>query len=176
MVAGWVAEAARRRTEVSVEQLDLADFALPVLDEEHPALFGRYAKPHTTRWAQAVARCDGFIFVTPEYNHGAPAALKNALDFLFAEWNDKAAGFASYGLHGGVRAVEHLRLVLAELKVATVRTQVALSLHHDFAITDPASPGQFTPGPRQAQTLATMLDEVLAWSRALRPLRDPALV
>jgi NAD(P)H-dependent FMN reductase len=67
------------------------------------------------------------VIVTPEYNHSAPAALKNAIDFLFAEWNDKAAGFISYGLNGGTRAVEHLRLVMAEVKVACVRTTVALS-------------------------------------------------
>ncbi|MGA8117667.1 MAG: NAD(P)H-dependent oxidoreductase, partial [Actinocatenispora sp.] len=115
-----------------------------------------------------------FVFVTPEYNHSMPGALKNAIDFLYAEWSNKAAGFVSFGLHGGTRAVEHLRLVLAEVKVADVRTQVVLSLFADFEIDDMSQPGTFTPGPRQEATLTRMLDEVVAWSGALRPLREPA--
>ncbi|NUR87370.1 MAG: NAD(P)H-dependent oxidoreductase [Nonomuraea sp.] len=167
-VADWVATvAAQERPEVDVEVVDLADFALPLLDEEQPAIFGQYGNAHTLRWAEAVARYDGFVFVTPEYNHSVPAALKNALDFVYAEWNHKAAGFVGYGLYGGVRAVEHLRLVLAELRVATVRTQVGLSLHDDFAV-----PDAFTPGPRQRETLVTLLDDVVAWARALRTVRE----
>ena len=149
--------------------MDLADFALPVLDEATPAIFGRYSKQHTTRWAETIARYDGFVFVTPEYNHSIPGALKNALDFAYAEWNDKAAGFVSYGLHGGTRAVEHLRLILAELQVATVRAQVVLSLHDDFA---PAS--TFTPGAHQEASLGALLDQVVAWSRALQAVREGA--
>ncbi|GAA1269963.1 hypothetical protein GCM10009609_36280 [Pseudonocardia aurantiaca] len=112
------------------------------------------------------------MFVTPEYNHSVPAALKNAIDYLFAEWNDKAAGFVSYGVHGGTRSVEHLRLALGEVKVADVRTQVALSLFTDFEITDPTEQGVFRPGPHQEETLGELLDEVVAWSRALAPLRS----
>jgi NAD(P)H-dependent FMN reductase len=175
-VAEWVAStAAREHPSSDFEIVDLADFALPVLDEEQPALFGRYTREHTTRWAETIARYDGFVFVTPEYNHSIPGALKNALDYVFAEWNNKAAGFVSYGLHGGTRAVEHLRLILAELKVASVRTQVVLSLHHHFTISSPAEPGSFTPGPHQDKTLSVLLDEVVAWARALRPVREGVL-
>ncbi len=152
LVAEWAASvAAQEHPAAEFEIVDLADFALPLLDEELPALFGRYGNEHTVRWAETIARYDGFVFVTPEYNHSIPGALKNALDFLYAEWNDKAAGFIGYGLHGGTRAVEHLRLILAELKVATVRTQVALSLHHDFTAKTPGEPGALTP----ARTTAT---------------------
>lgn len=101
------------------------------------------------------------------------------LDFLFAEWNDKAAGFVSYGLQGGTRAVEHLRLTLAEVKVADVRTQVALQVFTDFERadpTDPASPVVCSPGPHHESQLAALLDEVIAWSRALEPLRNPTAV
>ena len=172
-VAEWVASvAAREQPAADFEILDLADFALPLLDEEQPALFGRYANPHTVRWAEAVAAFDGFVFVTPEYNHSIPGALKNALDFVYAEWNNKAAGFVGYGLHGAARAVEHLRLVLAELKVATVRNQVALSLHHDFTFSAPTEPGTFTPGPHQVKALTAMLDDVVVWARALAPVRE----
>jgi NAD(P)H-dependent FMN reductase len=175
-VAEWVAaQAARRHTSSGFGIVDLADFALPVLDEADPAIFGRYSEEHTTRWAGTIARYDGFVFVTPEYNHSIPGALKNALDFAYAEWNDKAAGFVSYGLHGGTRAVEHLRLILAELQVATVRAQVVLSLHGDFGSPASAEPGAFTPGAHQEASLGTLLDQVVAWSRALQAVREGAL-
>ncbi|GAA2833994.1 hypothetical protein GCM10020220_023660 [Nonomuraea rubra] len=112
-----------------------------------PALFGEYRHPHTNRWAETVASFDGFVFVTPEYNHSAPGALKNAIDFLFAEWNNKAAGFVSHGVHGGVRAVEHLRQVMTEVQVANVRTQVALSAFTDFETHRPGPAWHDHPGP-----------------------------
>jgi NAD(P)H-dependent FMN reductase len=172
-VAEWVASVAtRERPTDEFELIDLADFALPLLDETQPALFGSYANEHTARWAEAVARYDGFVFVTPEYNHSIPGALKNALDFLYAEWNNKAAGFVSYGLHGGTRAAEHLRLVLAELRVATVRTQVVLSLFDDFTLPSPTEPGTFAPGIHQQKTLLELVDDVVAWSQALRHIRE----
>lgn len=174
MVADWVLEVADRHTgpdDITFELVDLTDFGLPMLDEEIPAAIGSYNRAHTRVWARTIAGFDGFVFVTPEYNHSVPAALKNAIDYLFAEWGDKAAGFVSYGLHGGTRAVEHLRLILAELKVADVRTTVALSLFNDFQLTDLTQPGVFAPGDHQEPTLTRMLDEVVAWSRALAPLR-----
>jgi NAD(P)H-dependent FMN reductase len=175
-VAEWVAAvAAQERPTDDFDIIDLADFALPLLDEAHPAASGLYGNAHTTRWAETIARYDGFVFVTPEYNHSIPGALKNALDFIYAEWNNKAAGFVGYGLHGATRAVEHLRLILAELRMATVRTQVALSLHHDFTIINPTEPGEVLPGPHQHQTLTALLDDVVAWSRALEPIREGIL-
>jgi NAD(P)H-dependent FMN reductase len=92
----------------------------------------QYSKPHTKAWAAKVNAFDAYVFVTPEYNHGTSGALKNAIDYLYREWNNKAAGFVSYGSAGGARAVEHLRLVMAELQAATVRAQVLLSLFTDF--------------------------------------------
>ncbi|NUW40430.1 NAD(P)H-dependent oxidoreductase [Nonomuraea rhodomycinica] len=100
--------------------------------------------------------------------------MKNAVDFLYAERADKAAGFVSHGVHGGVRAVEHLRQVMTEVGAANVRAQVALSAFTDFELTDPAEPGVITPGPHQEATLTELLDEVVAWSKALRTLREPA--
>lgn len=172
MVARWVEEVAGEHTDAVVELVDLADYALPLLDEPVPARFGDYRHEHTMRWADTIASYDGFVFVTPEYNHSYPAVVKNAIDYLFAEWADKAAGFVSYGTTGGTRAVEHLRLTLAEVQVAGVRSQVALGLFTDFVITDPAEPGVFAPGEHQRECLTTMLDEVVAWSRALKPLRE----
>jgi NAD(P)H-dependent FMN reductase len=165
-VGRWVHEIAAKRGDASYEVVDIAEFNLPHLDEPMPPSFGQYSKPHTKAWAQKIDGFDAFIFVTPEYNHSTSGALKNAIDFLFREWNDKAAGFVSYGAAGGTRAVEHLRLVMGELKVADVRSQVALSLFHDFE--------QFTtfnPGKHHEGSVHAMLDDVVAWGQALRDVR-----
>jgi len=173
-VAHWVADIAANRGDADFEIVDIADYQLPLLDEPHPAAHGPqyYSRPHTRAWAATVERFDGYVFIAPEYNHSIPAGLKNALDFLFAEWNNKAAGFVSYGLHGGTRAVEHLRLVMAELQVADVRSQVELSLFTDFAHgTDSTTPTEFTPAAHQEPALTALLDQVVAWAEALKPLR-----
>jgi NAD(P)H-dependent FMN reductase len=165
-VARWVYDLASQRTDAKYELIDLKDFNLPHLDEVLPPSLGQYANEHTKAWAATIARFDGFVFVTPEYNHSTSGALKNAIDFLYAEWNNKAAGFVSYGSAGGTRAVEHLRLVMAELQVADVRAQVALSL-----ITDFVNYSEFAPNEYHVAEVAVMLDQVVAWSEALEPLR-----
>jgi NAD(P)H-dependent FMN reductase len=170
-VARWVLEHASRRSDAEFELVDLADFQLPHLDEAVPPSFGQYSQPHTRAWADKIAEFDGYVFVTPEYNHSTSGALKNAIDYLYAEWTNKAAGFVSYGANGGTRAVEHLRLIMAELQVATVRGQVALGLMTDFV-----NFREFTPQPFQQQSLNAMLDQLVAWSSALAPLRAPVAV
>jgi NAD(P)H-dependent FMN reductase len=100
-VAKWVREIALKRGDAEYEVVDIRDFNLPLLDEPIPPIMGRYRQPHTMAWAAKIAPFDAFVFVTPEYNHGISGALKNALDFLYAEWNDKAAGFVGYGGAGG---------------------------------------------------------------------------
>ena len=172
-VAKWVYENAAQRTGAQFELVDLLDYNLPNLDEMMPPAMGQYANEHTQAWAAKIAAFDGFLFVTPEYNHSTSGALKNAIDFLYAEWNNKAAGFVSYGSAGGTRAVEHLRLIAAELQIATVRSQVALSLFTDF--TDPFTPqSKFTPAAMQLPALQTTIDQTVAWSTALSSLRAPA--
>ncbi|MBK9265913.1 MAG: NAD(P)H-dependent oxidoreductase [Polyangiaceae bacterium] len=166
-VAKWVHEIAQRRSDATFELVDIQDFNLPLLDEPIPPSQGKYSKEHTKRWAAKIASFDGFVFVTPEYNHGTSGALKNAIDFLYAEWNDKAAGFVGYGSAGGVRAVEHLRLVMAEVRVATVRAQVALSLFTDFEHFS-----TFKPAAHHEKTMGQVFDQVIAWSGALKPLRE----
>ncbi|MGW7516450.1 NADPH-dependent FMN reductase [Streptomyces sp. NPDC054796] len=177
VAAQWAFEAAGRHPAVkdggvTLELLDLADFDLPVLDEAVSAAFGQYSHEHTKRWSRAIDSFDGFLFVTPEYNHSLPGSLKNALDYLYGEWFHKAAGFVSHGVHGGTRAVEHLRAVMTELKVATVSSQVALNAFTDFAITDPTLPGEITPGEHQEPTLFELLDDLIAWSAALKGVRQ----
>lgn len=164
-VAEWVRDIAKEREAADYEIVDLEDFALPHLDEELPAAYGRYAHPHTIRWAERVDGFDGFVFVTPEYNHGIPGALKDAIDFVYAEWGNKAAGFVSYGVAGGVRAVEQLRLNLATVGIATVPATVALALTEDFV------DGAARPAESQTAALGDVLDGVEAWAAALVPLR-----
>jgi NAD(P)H-dependent FMN reductase len=149
------------------ELVDIASYNLPLLDEPMPPLFAQYSHDHTKAWSDKISSFDGSVFVTPEYNHSTSGALKNAIDYLFREWQNKAAGFVSYGGHaGGARAVEHLRLIMAEVLVATVRAQVLLSLFTDFE-----NFKTFKPGPQREKELNTMLDQLIAWSGALKALR-----
>jgi NAD(P)H-dependent FMN reductase len=166
-VAKWVHQIAQKRQDATFELVDVKDFNLPLLDEPVPPSMGQYSKPHTKTWAAKVGSFDGFVFVTAEYNHGIPGALKNAIDFLFAEWNNKAAGFVSYGSVGGARAVEQLRLVLAEVQIATVRNQVLLSLFSDFE-----NFSVFKPDARHEKSMNAMFDQVIAWSGALKTVRE----
>ncbi|HEX3932858.1 MAG TPA: NAD(P)H-dependent oxidoreductase [Nocardioides sp.] len=168
-VAHWVMEQARTRSDAEFELIDLLDYPLPHLDEPLPPSTGQYQNPHSQDWAATIGRFDGFVFVTPEYNHSTSGVLKNAIDYVYAEWNNKAMGVVSYGVTGGTRAAEHLRLIAGELQMAGVRTNVALSL-----ITDFKDFTELTPIPHQAQALNTLLGEVIAWSGALAPLRQVA--
>lgn len=165
-VARWVHDIAKKRKDAEFELVDIKDFNLPLLDEPIPPTMGKYSQPHTKAWAAKIAAFDAFVFVTPEYNHGISGALKNAIDFLYAEWNNKAAGFVSYGSAGGARAVEQLRLVMAELQIADVRAQVMLSLFTDFE-----NFSVFKPAPHQEKAVTAMLDQVIAWGKALKTLR-----
>jgi len=166
-VARWVLQQAATRTDADFELVDLRDHPLPHLDEAIPASMGMYAQPHTKAWAATIAAYDGFVFVTPEYNHATTGVLKNAIDYLYAEWNNKAAGFVSYGSSGGARAVEHLRLIMGELQVADVRQQVQFSLFHDFE-----NFSTFVPGPQHVAMASVMFDQVVAWSEALQTVRE----
>jgi NAD(P)H-dependent FMN reductase len=132
---------------------------------------GQYQNEHTKAWADKIASFDGFVIVTPEYNHSTSGVLKNAIDYLYAEWHNKAVGFVSYGGVGGARAAEHLRLVAGELQMADVRQQVALSLLTEFENFSVLKPGAYN-----VAALDTLLDQVVAWSTALAPLRQPAAV
>ena len=165
-VAKWVYKVAKKRTDAEFELVDVKDFNLPLLDEPLSPILGQYSKPHTRVWAAKIDSFDAYVFVAPEYNHGISGALKNAIDFLFAEWNNKAAGFVSYGSVSGARAVEQLRLVLAEVQMATVRNQVLLSMFTDFE-----NFSVFKPGPTKEQSVKDMLDQLIAWGGALKTLR-----
>jgi NAD(P)H-dependent FMN reductase len=165
-VAQWVLDIAVRRGDASFEIVDIADFNLPLLNESPPPSMGQYGQSHTLEWAAKIASFDGFVFVTPEYNHSTSGALKNAIDYLFREWNDKAAGFVGYGSTRGSRAVEHLGGIMGEIKIADVRAQVALSLFTDFE-----NFTVFKPQPAQEAAVEAMINDLIPWTGAYQALR-----
>lgn len=167
-VAAWVLDHATAHGGAQYELVDLADLQLSRLDESIPAAMGAYQHDHTKEWAALVAGFDGFVFVTPEYNRSIPGSLKNAIDFVYSEWNNKAAGIVSYGgVVSGARAAEHLRGILAELQVASVRQQVMLSTGADFENYTTLK----TPGDAHTAALTTLLDQLVSWSAALKTTR-----
>lgn len=166
VVADWVMEGTAARADAEYVLVDLAEQNLPNIDEPEPASSGHYSQEHTRAWAELVSGFDGFVFVTPEYNHSIPGQLKNAIDFVYAEWNDKAAGVVSYGSEGGLRAVEHLRGILAEVQVAVVRGTVSISIFDDLTDFEAMTPREYQP-----EKLQEVFRQVERWSGALRALR-----
>jgi len=166
-VAGWILDLNSTRDDAEFQLVDIACFNLPLLDESAPPSLAQYSKRHTQAWATKIGTLDGFVFVTPEYNHSTSGALKNAIDFLYSEWNSKAAAFVRYGSVGDVRAVEHLRGVMAELQIADVRGQIALSLFDDFE-----NFTKFTPRELHTPSLHALLDQLVGWTGALKAFRD----
>ncbi|MEL0625703.1 NADPH-dependent FMN reductase [Salinibacterium amurskyense] len=169
-VAEWVLAQVSTRDDAEFELVNIADFDLPMLDEPYPAAYQNYQNDHTKAWSAKISEFDGFIFVAHEYNHTAGPVLVNALSFLNAEFNNKAAGFVSYGSMGGVRAVEHLRGVLSELQVAHVQRSVMFSLFTDFE-----NFSVFAPTEQNAGTLAPMVDQLTAWTRGMASVRTEQL-
>jgi NAD(P)H-dependent FMN reductase len=167
-VAQWVHGLASPRKSADYELVDLADYGLPLLDEPVPPAMAKVpTQEHTKRWAAKIASFDGYVLVTPEYNHGPPAALKNALDFLYKEWCNKSVGFVGYGGVGAARSIEMLRAICSNLELADVRSAVSLLLANDFE-----NFSTLKPQPHQEKTLAQVLDQVEAWAGALQPLRQ----
>jgi NAD(P)H-dependent FMN reductase len=166
-VADWVAEQAAARTSARYELVDLVDHPLPHIDEPLPPTMGQYAGDHTKAWAAKIGSYDGFIFVTPEYNHSTSGVLKNAIDYLYAEWNNKAAAFVSYGSLGGARAIEHLRAIMSELQVAHVRQQLSFSMFTDFE-----NFSTFAPGPQHTESAVVLFDQLESWAGAMKTVRE----
>ncbi len=165
-IASWLLETARTYGGADYELVDLVHRGLGNLDEPGNPSHQQYTQAHTRDWGALIESFDGYVFLVPEYNHSFPGALKNALDYVYREWNDKAAGIVSYGDRAaGVRAAEALWLVLAELQLATVREQPAIPLIPTFAS------GAFVPGDGLAASVGGMLAQLIAWSGALLSVR-----
>lgn len=170
-VARWVYSLSKAREDADFELVDIADYNLPLLDEPIPPILGQCSSEHTKAWAKKIASFDAYVFVTPEYNYSISGALKNAIDYLYREWNNKTAGFVSYGGHAHVApVVEQLRLIMAEVMVVTVRAQVMLS-----RITDFENFTAFTPDPNHEQDVHAMLDKLIAWGSTLKTIRENAV-
>jgi NAD(P)H-dependent FMN reductase len=165
-VADWITEQAAARPSAHYELVDLLDHPLPHIDEAMPPSLGQYAGEHTKAWAEKIKAYDGYIFVTPEYNHSTSGVLKNAIDYLYAEWHNKAAAFVSYGALGGARAIEHLRGICSELQIAHVRQQLSFSL-----ITDFENFSTFAPGPQHTDAAGLLFDQLESWTEAMRTVR-----
>lgn len=157
-VGDWVAAQAGARGDADFEVLDLKEFEVPLLTSATlPAMANRqYEHASVTRWSEAVDACDGFVFVTPEYNHGVPGGFKNAVDSLGPEWTGKTVGLVSYGADGGIRAVEQWRQIFANFQMLDVRAQVSISLFAEFG------QGGFAPAERRSAELTTLLDQLVA--------------
>lgn len=166
-IAKELKEWADKRGDAAYEVVDIADYHLPMYNEPIVALYSQdYQTPEALPWAEKINSLDGFIFVVPEYNHGLPSALKNAIDYLCHEYRDKVAGIVSYGSQGGVRAGQVLRLVLGGLHVAVISTGLSLSILTDFD-----SEENFTPADNLEGIFNKLLDRLLAWGEPLKVLR-----
>lgn len=167
-VADWIMELSKQNKDATFELVDLKEINLPLLDEPVPPLLGQYSQPHTKAWAKIVGEADGFIIVTAEYNFSIPAALKNAMDFLAAEWRYKPVAFVSYGAGaGGVRAVEHLRASIANLGMFDLREQVVIPNYW----TQLTEQGAFKPDELQTQSAQKIIERIAFWSNYLKPAR-----
>jgi NAD(P)H-dependent FMN reductase len=166
-VAAWVHDLASRRDDAEYELVDLRDHPLPHFDEPFSPFIGQYQHEHTLAWAGVIASFDGFV--TAEYNSHLPGALKNAIDYLHAEWNGKAVGIVSYGITGGSGAAAQLRQMCGPLGMADVSMQVRLMFPTDFE-----NYTVFKPAADRAGLLEMLFDQVVSWTKVLAPLREPA--
>ena len=152
-IAEWVAEVGREATDGAFEVLDLNDWPLPMDDEPGIPAGGRYEHEHTRAWSRKIAAAPAFVFVTPQYNWGYPAPLKNALDHLYAEWSGKPAMIVSYGGHGGERCAEQLQQVCEGLHLAMIATRTGLTLSRQHI---EANTGQIDPAAEFAAHLGDL--------------------
>jgi NAD(P)H-dependent FMN reductase len=155
------------RKDLSVELVDLKDWNLPMFDLPKPPILGGYEDPLQKRWADKIAEGDGYLFVSPEYNHGYTSALKNALDYIFGEWGRKPASSISYGGALGARGIEQLRLVLIELRMVPLADALYIS-----DIMSKVKDGRFEGDARDAKQLTKILDELVWWGNALKSSRQ----
>lgn len=167
--AAWIHAIARKRDDLDFEVLDLRDYPMPLFDEPGSPAWGPIKNEVAQRWAAKLAGLDGFILVTPEYNHGPSAVLKNALDYAYQEFVRKPVAFVGYGGVGGARAVEQLRLVAAELQMVSVRNAVHILAPDFLGLWQQGK--SFDDFPHLAQSAAGMLEDLAWWAKALKIAR-----
>jgi NAD(P)H-dependent FMN reductase len=164
--AEWFSTVAQSHGGFDVVDIDLAELALPFMNEPHHPKLGQYVHQHTLDWSASVSSADAFVFVTPEYNYGYNAVLKNAIDYLHAEWADKAVGFLGYGgIGAGTRAIQQLKQVVTTLRMVPIFEAVNIP----FAAQALDGGGQVVPDEGRDLAARTMLDELLRMTQKLRP-------
>jgi NAD(P)H-dependent FMN reductase len=165
--AHWIYTEAQKRTDLDVELLDLRDYPLPFFEEAMPPGLAKdgYTNPAVVKWRDKIREADGFIICSPEYNHGYPAVLKNALDYVYYAWSRKAVAFVSWGGAGGTRGVEQLRLVAIELDMAPIR--FAVHIPNPWFIKDVS---EIATDANQ-QSAKALLDHLTWWTGALKTAR-----
>jgi NAD(P)H-dependent FMN reductase len=168
IVAKWIFEVAKQHADFETELIDLAEINLPFLDEPNHPRLQQYTHQHTKDWSAKIAPADAFIFVTPEYNYGYPAALKNAIDFLYKEWNYKPVAFVSYGgVAAGTRSMQALKLVISSLKMVALLEAINLPFFTNYIDAN----GNFTANESLNKTANAMLDELSRWAENLKAMR-----
>ena len=168
--ANWIYELARQRSDIEVELVDLRDFPLPFFDEPASPAWVPSKSEVAQKWQKKVEQFDGFVFTAAEYNRGPTAALKNALDYAYREYNRKPATFVAYGGTGGARAAEHLRHILAELQVASLKFPVHIGMTEMIGIMREGK--TMADFPYLDETAEKMLDELIWWTKALKTARE----
>jgi len=169
LIGRWFAEYARNNSAFEIDVADLSEFDLPLFDEPHHPVMQTYEHEHTRRWSEAVDRADAFVFVTPEYDHTAPASLINALTYLVKEWNYKPAGFVSYGgVSGGLRGVQSLKPMMTALKLVPIPEAVTIPGYGEFL-----DENGFNANELHEKGAADMLSELDKWAGALKGIRSP---
>jgi NAD(P)H-dependent FMN reductase len=162
----WLMNLAKARPDATFEVVDLRDYPMPFFDEPRSPMFAPPKSEVALRWGKKVAELDAFIFVTAEYNHSVTGVLKNALDYAYLEFNRKPATFVAYGGAGGARAVEHLRMILAELQVATLKHAVHIGYAELIGMRTQGK--TFADFPYLEQSAVKMLDDLVWWTNTLR--------
>jgi NAD(P)H-dependent FMN reductase len=166
----WLFDIASKRDDAEFEVVDLRDYPMPFFDEVGSPFFVPPQNEIALKWGDKIASLDGFIFITAEYNHSISGVLKNALDYAYKQYNRKAASFVAYGGSGGARAVEHLRGILAELQVATMKFPVHIGMNEMLGIMREGK--TMADYPYLVDTAKNMLDELVWWTNALKVARD----
>lgn len=176
--AYWIYEEAKKKAGIEIEILDLRDYPMPFFNEPvSPAMGdGKYLNEIVKKWSEKINDGNAFIIVTPEYNHGYPAVLKNALDSIFPEWNRKAVGFVSYGNAGGARSVEQLRQVVIELQMVPIRSAIHIPVDIYIAVMNekvPVDPDMFNKPLRDRRDrVEEFLNELISMAKALKGARE----
>ncbi|MCT7664223.1 NADPH-dependent FMN reductase [Shinella kummerowiae] len=168
--ARWITDLAGKRTDLDFELIDLRDYSLPFFEEQMSPVYAPPQHPVAQRWAAKLDSLDGFVVVTPEYNHGSTAVLKNALDYAYKEFNRKPIGFVGYGGVGAARSVEHLRMISVELQMAPVRAAVHMGMLEFLGVWQQGK--SFSDFPHLEQSAMALLEDMSWWAQALKAARD----